>query len=195
MRHIFRPTTLWLCALAFSGVVAGHMGSYIASEPEPHHRELLLEETGHGSWWVIGAALALAFLIGSIGAFVAHRLHRGGSPGARPQLVAHLSARLAPLQVAGFVILEATERTYAGSLSQLLHERVFWVGIIVQILVAVLASLLFAVIGLAVEAILERLRTDIGEKLSTILLPTGALAIPAPALLPSARTTRGPPLR
>ena len=147
------PTRLWFGALALAGMVAGHQASFFIAERRGEHRHALLEATGHGSWasiHAIAVALALAALVGFVGAAV-----RSGQKGKRPR-AGYLGGlgRLAPLQLAAFVGVEAVERVSAGSsLLEILSDRVILIGLLVQIVVAALSCLILLLVSRVVATL------------------------------------------
>ena len=103
-----------LAGMAMAGVVLGHWLGYGLAVPDPHLRDEILAQSGHGYWILaIKAAVVLGFV--SLGTVLIRHLSgrlRGEHPeGDRP---ASLAARLAVVQITSFVALEVTERIGAG---------------------------------------------------------------------------------
>jgi cytochrome bd-type quinol oxidase subunit 2 len=183
-------TRLWLGALAFAGVAFAHGLTFLLVAPETHARERLLTSTGHGYWPYV-MPLALAALVAALSGFVAGR--RAAAPADRLYSVTAL--RLAILQSAGFVLLEAAERVTAhGSLRSLVSEPFLLIGVLVQVALALAGALLLVLMARVVEHLSGRRRPTMRPKKAT--LPRAALRIRAPRLRVASggATLRGPPL-
>jgi hypothetical protein len=119
---------LSLVGLSLGGLFGAHYLAFMFAAPHVHDRSELLAATGHGSWIPVAVAVAtslfLAFLRGS----------------------GHGWSELALLQVVGFVALEGVERVGAhDGVSQLLSEPVFYLGLVLQLVVSLVATLLVRV--------------------------------------------------
>ncbi|MDQ4096146.1 MAG: hypothetical protein M3174_08090 [Actinomycetota bacterium] len=186
-----RSTPLWLFALAFAGVVAGHSLAFFLEAPHHHHREELLEATGHGNWW-IAIALGLALFLASLALFVGRRV--ASSRQGRRGFVRRVTYRMAPLQIGAFILLEALERWGARDLSGLLGERVILIGVVVQVAVAAVAALLLLLVARVVGALIEKLRRPAAVESKTIAFGSQVDSLPGWFFF-CARDVRGPPLR
>jgi hypothetical protein len=137
-----------IVAVAVVGILLGHVITYVLLVPGADERAVILQETGHGYFPValqaalVVAALSLAsWFLGAI----ARRDRAVGSPS--------LFARLARLQIAGFVAMEIAERLASGTpLLELVHDHIA-VGIAVQLVVAWLGARLLAALGRVAERI------------------------------------------
>ena len=122
--------------LSVAGTSAGHYLSYWIAAPDSHHRDELLEATGHAGespFLIVGAAALLATLIAVLAGRASKKAPRYGS----------ILMRLAALQTMAFIGLEATERLAVGSsLLESVREPVFILGLGAQLIVAVLGALL-----------------------------------------------------
>jgi len=143
---------LWLGGLAAAGVVVTHHLAYLVTAPDPHERAELLAAGGHARWSLVVAA-ALGLLVAGLAGFVRRTLRANGTLAPWP----YTGGTLALLQGSGFVALEAVERAAVGDpgLAPLL-EPVVVVGILVQVLVALLGAGLLVVLGGAVRAWVAR---------------------------------------
>lgn len=137
------PRRFLVAALAFGGLVGGHALAYALVAPDPHVHTSLLAETGHRYFdWLVVPAVAL--FVAALVAAGARRWQTSG-PDRR---AGRLALRLTPLQVAGFLILEAGERVLqGGSPAIILGEQAVVVGVFVQVLVALAAALLVVLVS------------------------------------------------
>ena len=156
---ITRSARAGLGGLAFAGAVVGHLLAYILVEPGRHERVELLRATGHGLWPVV-VALALAGLVGGLAGCL-----RDGAAGMRSGasnniLYASTAGRLAVLQVCSFVLLETAERTLAhGHLHLVMGEPAVVVGVVVQVVAALIGAALLVLCA----RVVERLRRSGGR--------------------------------
>jgi hypothetical protein len=129
-----RVRGLPLFAFAVAGLLAGHGLSYIVAVPDPYHRDLLLDRTGH-AYLPAAGRLSLILVIAAVATVVARALssHRSDPL----ESLSRLTLRLGALQVAAFVGLEVLERLLSGSpLDAFVGDRLLLVGIAAQLLVA-----------------------------------------------------------
>jgi len=134
---------LLLAGMALGGVVAGHAVAYLAAIPSPAARHHVLAETGHG-YWRVAVVAALGASLFSAG-FLALCHARAGARGRarRADISRWLAPRLAAVQLLLFLAAEATERVVAGApLAHLLHEGLLAWGLLAQLVVALLLTLL-----------------------------------------------------
>jgi hypothetical protein len=180
----------WLLSLALAagGGLAAHVLAYRISEPDPVRRHHLLEETGHGylDLRLVGSLLVALVLLGFAGRVLAGG-HRAGSPPA-------WFFALAPLL--GFACQEHAEHVLTGSLSAGTPlERVFLVGLALQLPFALAAFLVARALLAAADALVVRL----GSPPRFALAPDTRLALrfvdlsPAAPVLIGARGQRAPP--
>ena len=118
------PRRLLLIGLSLVGLLGAHFLAFVFAAPHVHERTELLTATGHGSWLPLTIAALTSVLISS--------LRTGGSG----------LTQLALLQTTGFVAMEMTERIGTHSLDQLVGESAFHLGLVLQIFVALLITLL-----------------------------------------------------
>lgn len=134
---------LWLAGLALAGVVAGHAIAYTIALPDPEARSALLATTGHG-YWRAAVAAGLSAGLCSAAAFLAHRARDAArSSVSASGLPPWLAPRLAAVQIGLFVAIELAERLGAGSpLHGLVSHGLLWRGVLGQVLVAAVATLI-----------------------------------------------------
>jgi hypothetical protein len=182
---------VWLGCLALSGVLAAHLISYFIAAPHPHERRALLEVTGHGSQNVM-FAVAIAAFVAAVAAFVPRWL--ASSP-RRPasHLRCPVAMGLVAMQTVGFLGLEAVERIHAhGTASGLLSEPAVLIGLVAQVAVAIIGSLLLVVVAETVEVLTRRGHHGARATMTPVAIPA---ALPPVRLTVVARgwTLRGPP--
>jgi hypothetical protein len=180
----------WLLSLALAagGGLAAHVLAYRIAEPDPERRHHLLEETGHGylDLRLVGSLLVAIALLGFAGRVLAGE-HRAGAPPA-------WFFALAPLL--GFACQEHAEHVLTGSLSAGTPlERVFLVGLALQLPFALAAYLVARALLAAADALVVRL----GSPPRFALAPDTSLVLrfvdlsPAAPVLIGARGQRAPP--
>lgn len=176
---------LWrVAALAGGAMLFAHWIAYVASYGDPHARAHVLGETGHG-YWLYAAAFGLAAATFGFGALVRH------DTSAKP--VRSLGVRLARFQVAGFVALELSERWLTGhDVMQFLSEPVLWIGIVVQIAVALIGGSLVRHVARLVTAARAKRNRYATVTLSLPPLSRDVFRFLDPASDPLSR--RGPPV-
>lgn len=180
---------LLLGGLAAAGVLVAHGVAYLLAIPNPSLRQQVLESTGHGSRiFLIAAALGVA-VAGlarlALGPPDDRVTGRGAFTFAAP--------RLAVLQVAGFALLEFTERWYAhADLAHTLAEPAVVIGLVLQIVAALVGS---AIVRLLAAAIcrLTRLRGVTAARARDAARPRCRIWVPAVSLASGGATLRGPP--
>lgn len=160
-----------VAGFAVAGLVLGHALSYAIAVPDPYHRDLLLQRTGHDYLPAFGQ-IALMLFLAAIAAVVfgASRRHAESAS----HRFAPLATRLALVQVGAFVAQEVTERLLSGSgLHDLGHGHVLIVGVAAQIAVALA--------GAALLRWLARASDRLGEVLGSAFSlprPVPAFALP-----------------
>jgi hypothetical protein len=184
---------LLLGAMAGGGVALAHVAAFRTAVPHEAERQAFLLSTGHG-WWPVVLAVALAALVAGL----VHVVVRRSPPPGRSspsRLFGHAACRLVPLQVGGFIVLEAVERVVAGSgAGQLLQEPVFVIGLVLQVAVAVAAAILLAVVTKAVRALMSLLRPPLRAPVRDRFRPALPDVPPRTRVLAGGATLRAPPL-
>ena len=183
---------LWLAALAFAGLLAGHFLGYVAAAPDPHLREELLAATGHGSHGIAVSAGVAAGLAAMIALVVTQVRGRDGAPGTGSSLL-RTGVLLWVLQSAGFTALEFFERGgLAHGFEHLVHEPAFVLGLVAQLVVAVIAAGLVWLLVVTVGALLRCLARP--RPRATSLVPRVLVRYAAPlGVARRAWNLRGPP--
>lgn len=159
---------VWLAAMAFAGLLAGHFLGYAAAAPDPHLREELLAATGHGSHGLVVSAGVAAGLAAVIALVVTGVRSRERAPGGGGSLL-RTGALLWALQSAGFTALELFERGgFAHGFDHLAQEPAFILGLVAQVVVALLAAGLVWLLVATVGALLRYLARPLGRRPSLV---------------------------
>lgn len=122
---------------AMAGLMLGHTLSYMIAVPDPHQRQFVLEQTGHGYMPAL-TQVTLMVLVAAIAAVVARAFERRGD---RTETFPTVARTLAAVQVCAFVGQEVLERiaTHAP-LHTLGHDHVLLTGVAMQVIVAIVAA-------------------------------------------------------
>ena len=193
IRELGALRRLVLGGTAALGVIVAHGAAFVLAAPNPHARQELLASTGHGYWAVAiaaGVGLFVAALAGVVWAGL--RTSEPASPG---DVFRRFAARLALLQVVGFVLLEGAERVAVdGSLAELWTTPVLGIGIVAQVLVALVGAALVAALSRAVAVVALALRRAPARPARSLTATATSVSIWAPAhLAVGGLTLRGPP--
>lgn len=181
----------WLGGTAFAGLIGAHALSYLIVAPGHHHREELLHATGHGNWTTLFLLAGAAFL-----AALVALSNTWASPRDRDLPLGRLYrcawTRLVPLQVVGFVGMETLERSlgHGGALAPL-SERAVLLGIVLQVVVAVVCGLLLVGFTRLVRLLRTRSQKPRGQ---TSLLPGSSVVLAPDSVAGRPWNPRGPPL-
>lgn len=189
MGATLRSRERWsLGGLAVTGVVLTHWLAYLVAGGK---LEAGTSAAVHRYWPAI-SSLGLGALVVTVGGLVLW-YHR--DPGVDRGSPVSAAARLAGLQGAGWLGLEAGERAVLGHhLEGFLAEPVVLVGLVVQVAVAVAGTLLMAGLHRAVRALVERTRLASFPR-QPLPRPSVGVQLRRLRLAGSGRTLRGPPLR
>ena len=150
--HRRPPLSTLLTAAAF-GAVAGHALTYMVAISDPVTRQLLLAATGHG---YLPAVVPAALILGIFAALSTVIRHLGGH---RENSVDRWTwgrtiETLGLLQCAIFLTQETIERIAVGApLETLFHDHLLPIGLLVQLGVAVVVTLVLFALGRTVEAV------------------------------------------
>jgi hypothetical protein len=171
-------------ALAWGGTILGHLSSYVLAYPAHGSRAGHLRATGHGSFRAVMLTAAAALAVG-VGLTVLRSI--------RPRstfVLRRLALTLGAIQVLAFAFLETAERGFDPGAAA--ADPAVLMGLVLQVVVALLLSL--AVVGLArsVRAIFVRRRIT-GRRASAPRAPSPAPFVDLLVFL-RARPLRGPPL-
>ena len=138
MRAPAPPRAVVPVLAAAAGVVVAHAAGYVMAFPSTAERGLHLEATGHGYW-----PLAVAAAVACAGAALLVAAGSGALAGLAggPTRTWRAVRALAGWQVAAFVTMEVAERTVAGARPEgLLASPEFWLGLLLQLPVALVAT-------------------------------------------------------
>jgi hypothetical protein len=183
---------LMLGGLAAAGVSVAHWLAYRVVTPHEHLREELLERTGH-RYSNILFALAFGVFAAVVAGAVAARVSAGRKRLLRPSF-GKIARRLSVWQMGGWIALELTERlVVAHHHSSIFTEPVLWIGLGVQLLVAVVSALLFVVLDRALGRIIELVRGLPDPPRARRSWPIVQAAPVRTARLGGAWRSRGPP--
>ncbi len=179
---------------AAAGVVVAHAAGYVIALPSAAERGPHLEATGHGYWpvavtvAVTAAGVALLLAVGS-GAL-------WGRDGRRHASAWRSVRSLAGWQVLAFVVMELGERTVAGAhAGGLLASPEFWLGLLLQLPVALVATRLLRTAertGFRLASALRRLPRPAARP--AVDRPVAARGAPVSAAVAFAARPRAPPL-
>jgi hypothetical protein len=128
-----------------AGLLAGHALVYRLTHPDVVLRNQILERTGHAylrpaSFVAASLAVASAMLILRIGYRSVHDRHCASLPWAGSAVA------LGVVQTAGFVVQELVERVVTGAPLHDFGGRFLLLGIVVQVLVALVAAFVAVVL-------------------------------------------------
>jgi hypothetical protein len=189
-----RPLWSTLVTAAAFGAVAGHTLTYAVAVPNPGARRLFLSATGHAYW---PAALPAALVLGIFAALstvIRHFGLDGTTRSARRWSWGRTVALLGLLQAGIFLTQETIERVAAGApLGTLFHDHVLPIGVVVQLLVAVVVAVVLFVLARTAEVVaaVRSRRTTHGRG---VTYPRLAPRVPRPRLVASPAAIRAPPV-
>lgn len=180
---------MWLVLLAMGGLLAGHLASYFVVAPEAHERAELLALTGHSEHSAFGTlALAVTFAA-LIGIFMERVRSRCDGRVSRPRVATLLWG----VQTAGFVVLETWERGHGpAGVSELLHEPAFLIGLVAQLVVALVATAVVLLVRATAAALLRLLVRPSSESAGRVF-PPSTQARARDSVARAAWNLRGPP--
>jgi hypothetical protein len=179
--------------VALLGVILGHGVTYLIAVPALT-RASVLAATGHAYWPNAVSAGLLAGPAAMGGVAIRH--FRSGLQGRNHQPVRYLPAawRLGGLQLLVFTLIEVSERAaVGGSITSMFQDRIYPVGIVVQILVAVIGALMLVSLARASEALGASLHRRRPRPFASVIRSAYAYR-PGPSPLCDACPPRGPPL-
>lgn len=183
-----RRIPLGVAALAGGAMVLAHWLAYVIAVPDGHSRAHVLSTTGH-DYWLYAAALGLAAGVFGFGTSIRAQLADGGR-------VMGVGARLMGMQVVGFLALEVTERVVSGhAWNDVLHEPVVAIGVIAQILVALIGAVLLRGVARVVARIRSARKSQAEPTSIVRYFPSRVFGVPAVALTAGGLGLRGPPAR
>ena len=189
-----KATYLLLGCLAFAGVGTAHALSFLLAAPDSHHRDELLSHTGHGPQWLM-LTIVTGFLVAAASIAIAVAISNRSSVATRHNSFTNALPRLIGIQVIAFLALEGTERLLAqGTVANLVHEPVFFIGLGMQVVVAVVGALLVATLLRAVRYVLARTRCGpAAERPRPFVVTFVEQHFPTTSIATSGYSLRGPP--
>ena len=182
---------LHLACLSLAGVAGAHVLAYLVGHPSAHERATRLAGSGHGYLDVgvlVAATLGCAALLHQLWTSVRGTTGAKGAGSKLPSLWV-----LALLQLGLFSTIELVERLDAGGLPQLLSEPAFWIGLPMQVVVALCARLLLRAVQVVGESI-KRRRTPRATPTIAPLHSSTPVEAPRYCGFNSTFSPRGPPL-
>jgi hypothetical protein len=148
MRFMARIRLLAIGGLAWSGVALGHLFAYLLAHPGEAERSARLASSGHGSFpLLLISALAV---IPAVLSLLAVRVIRGD----RSPALLSIAICLAAIQVPTFLALEFFER--GMSFERMLLEPAVVMGLVIQVLVAFISSVIVRTFVRAVGSLIAR---------------------------------------
>jgi hypothetical protein len=174
-----------------AGLMLGHTLSYLIAVPDPHQRQFVLEQTGHGYMPAL-TQVTLMVVVAAVAALVARAFGRRAG---HTETFPALARTLAVIQVCAFVGQEVLERIVAHApLHTLAYDHVLATGVLIQVGLALMAARILLWVARAAIR-LSQTTTPPGPALPR---PGRALVAtvegPAPTLRPlTARRVRAPP--
>jgi hypothetical protein len=168
-----------LAGSAAVGAAVGHSIAYLIVAPQGRTRAALLAGTGHGYWsTAVAAELVVGLLM--VVSMIAGRFRDGlrQAPRAGDVPWAWLAVRLCLLQTAIFTVQEVLERTVSGHpVSLVVSDRLVVVGVLVQLVLAVVAATLLVWLGRAAEAVGRALAGAPPPRPASVVVPWPASVV------------------
>ena len=190
MREGPRLRGLPVFGTAMAGLVLGHALSYLIVVPDPHQRQFVLQQTGHGYMPAL-TQVALMVLVAGLAALVARAFGRRGE---QTESFPSLARTLGVVQVVAFVGQEVLERLVAHApLHTLGHDHVLATGIVVQVALAIVAARILLWVARASERLATAwvLRPALPRPGRILLATADAPSIPLRSVTP--KQVRAPP--
>jgi hypothetical protein len=147
---VTRPGIVLTSAIAWVGVVVGHLVAYLLTYPSQGVRHVHLEITGHE--WLGLATASLLAAIPVLLLVAVTRSFRSSESWTGPTL----AVRLVGIQVSAFLLIEVVERGW--SVQQAMLDPAVFAGLAMQPLLAVIAARFLELVHRAVRAVIARLR-------------------------------------
>jgi hypothetical protein len=146
---VSRRDTALAALTAWTAMILGHLLAYVVAYPDDRTRHLHLALTGHA--WMGLAVASLAATIPALLVLQAIRATRD-----RPGGPVSWLPRLVVAQAVGFVLVELVERHL--SLVEMATDPAVLLGLVAQVLVALVAATVLHAFGRAVVAVASRSR-------------------------------------
>ena len=152
-----RPPLSTLVTAAAFGALAGHAVTYMVAIQDPSTRQLFLAATGHG---YLPAVVPAALILGIFAGLSTVIRHLGGDreSSADRWTWGRTIGTLGLLQCGIFLTQETIERIAVGAPPEtLFRDHVLPIGLLVQIVVAVVVTLVLFALARTVEAVVAAL--------------------------------------
>lgn len=175
--------SLGLAGMAWGGVVAGHLLAYAVAHPHPAIRHEQLAVTGHGSFHAMLLLAALSSGLGLASAGVRSLRGRAVPRGSSTALV------LAAIQIPAFALMDLAERGF--SLSSFVTDPAVPLGLVLQVVFALVLSRLMRVVAWAVRSVTRGRRRSL--RVADAAACRDDRAGPRAADLIASRPLRAPP--
>jgi hypothetical protein len=185
-----------LAGAAVASAAVGHSIAYLIVAPQGRTRAALLAGTGHGYRSTLAAAEIVLGMLAVL-TFVGRRFRHGQRSPKRPASGVPwvwLAARLALLQVAIFGLQEIVERASVGyPITDWSSDRLLAIGVVVQVVVALVAATLLVWLGRAAEAVGRAFGVARLPRALRVVVVPFRVAPPRGRDLSGPRGIRGPP--
>ena len=179
--------------LAAFGIVVAHCLAYVVIAPNTAEMSLLMDATRH-RYWGLAVGVALGAAIGGAAGFYVRILRVPRLGLGRMDMLLFLAPRLGALQLAGFVLLEASERVLWGSgLAHPLEEPVVIAGLALQVIVAIASALILTLAAGFAVLIAKYFRRITRAPRALSVIGARAPFSPQVLLLAGGAGARGPP--
>ena len=185
--------SLWLGGLAAFGLVAAHCLAYVLAAPDHAGMSLLMDAAGH-RYWGLAVGVGMGVALGGAVWFYVRGLHSARADLGRFNLFVFAAPRLGILQLLGFALLEASERTLWGAgLAHPMEERVVVVGLLLQVVVAIVSASVLSLLAKLAKLVAGYFKRTIRAPKILIEFGPGAIFSPRVLLLAGGGGARGPP--
>lgn len=185
-----RRIRLMMGGIAALGVVTAHGLAYFFAEPDPHQRLGLLQHTGH-RWWTAVMAVGIGLGVTCFGALIDR--WRRSDPGAsfdRNRMARWLIA----FQAGAFLGLESFERLLSGGdIWSVATETPVVIGLVLQIVLALLEVWLLSLVAAGVRYLVTRARHPEPCPRAVSFPFLQGLPVPRPLVAEGGLSLRGPP--
>ena len=123
---------------AAAGLLLGHALSYMLAVPDPYHRDVVLNRTGHG-YFPAASQTAMILILAAAAAILARAW--SNRPRGEPERFSSVAGALAFVQIGAFAGLEILERIVAGApLGDLVRDHLLVIGVVVQVAVSLVGA-------------------------------------------------------
>ena len=191
MRDGPRLRGLPVFSAAMAGFVLGHTIAYLIAVPDPHQRQFVLQQSGHGYMPALTQVVLMAAVAG-VAALVARAF---GGRGEQTETFPSLARTLGAVQVVAFLGQEVLERVVAHvPLQTLANDRLLLTGVLVQVLVAVAGAAILRWLWRTTTRLAEgfRVRLPLPRPRIVFAMP-GVAWLPVASVIATPGKVRAPP--